>query len=372
MILKRKILLILLMMGLMLTANAATSYHTQRLKQIGEAIALRLPDTLEADCCLENLGSYNQRPLKVLTNTFGDISHIGYRLFTPQTVEAYGTQGVFLHFLERYALELDLRLGERQPTERIELDKVTCYQGNLSLLNALTPDTPFRVEFLERRMYKIQWTLGTQTLGISVPADCQLLLGANAIELEDIFRRDVERIFPIDWDALITENSAVSESISQKYQIINAESYLSNSIRSDLYLQRTAGKMRLITSPEKPVQSIKNILLTGTFEQDLPLDLKIDRYGYVSSNVAISLQQFLTYCRQTHFKLYVGIKNYTKEMVSATLFAVNLNLGCDHVLSLEFPTDILAGDIQPIKGVLYAFIPLHNVTEKFFMQNSKE
>ena len=368
----RKILFILSVVGFVFNTNAATSYHTQRLKLIAEATSLRVPNTLVSNQCLTNLGCYNKRPLKVVTNVFGDIVHIGYQLFNPQIAEAYGPQSIFLSFIERYVLELDLRLDGRQPTEQMELDKVVCFQGDMRMLSIVTPDTPFTVEYLERRMYKILWAIGSETLGLAVPADCQLLQGANAIELEEIFIRDVQRIFPIPQDALITENSQKSISSSEKHQIYSSESYLSDAIRNDLYLQRTAGKMQLVNSPKKPVQSIKNILLTGVFEQDIPLELKIDRYGYNSNNLTITLQQFISYCQQTNFQLYVGIKNHTQTMVSATLFAVNLNLGCNHVLSLEFPTKILTGELQPVKGVLYAFIPLHNVTEKFFTQDIKE
>ena len=35
-------------------------------------------------------------------------------------------------------------------------------------------------------------------------------------------------------------------------------------------------------------------------------------------------------------------------------------------MSIDFPTAIIKGENLPIKARLYAYIPLQNVTEKFF------
>ena len=100
------------------------------------------------------------------------------------------------------------------------------------------------------------------------------------------------------------------------------------------------------------------------------MNLTLDRYGYNASEMTVDLQQFLTLCRQEGFQLYVGIKNVKSGLISATLFALNNNLGRGHVLSVEFPTAILSGSKQSLKGRLYVYIPLQNVTESFFMHNN--
>ena len=52
------------------------------------------------------------------------------------------------------------------------------------------------IDFMERRAYKISWNIGKEILELTVPADCQLLLGANAIELEDNFERIILNTTP--------------------------------------------------------------------------------------------------------------------------------------------------------------------------------
>ena len=54
--------------------------------------------------------------------------------------------------------------------------------------------------------------------------------------------------------------------------------------------------------------------------------------------------------------------------MSATLFAVNTKLAYCHTLSLIVPYSVLQGN-SIMAGTLYAFTPLQNVTENFFMNN---
>lgn len=83
----------------------------------------------------------------------------------------------------------------------------------------------------------------------------------------------------------------------------------------------------------------------------------------------VTLQQFVNLCYAEDCKLYVGIKNYDKENVSATVFALNNKLAYNHVLSVNFPLVILDGGDGKVEATVYAYIPLQNVTEKFFIQD---
>ena len=203
-----------------------------------------------------------------------------------------------------------------------------------------------------------------------VPADCQLILGANAVELETIFERDLKRVVPSAFDCNWAEEDV---SLSDDgLSVANPGSYLSDEIKSDLYLQKKEGKWALITDVEHSIESIKNILLTGCFMRDIAMALTMDRYGYRKTLLSITLQQFVEYCRLDGCVLYVGIKTHTADNVTATIFALNNELGYNHVLAVNFPTGILSGRQNSITGTSYVYIPLQNVTEDFFMQKMKE
>lgn len=43
-----------------------------------------------------------------------------------------------------------------------------------------------------------------------------------------------------------------------------------------------------------------------------------------------------------------------------------------HTISLEFPFGILRGAQEKIKGRIYVYTPLQNITEKFFINDIKQ
>lgn len=350
-------------------ASAKPSFYTERLEVIARTVGVDVPDSLGKQVVMEDFDTYNGRPLKLKVNQWGDVSHIGYKLFD-ETEGSYDSMIPFFNFIERYFLELDLQIDGRTPEERIHLDKVRCVSGNIAMCHKVTAQTTFSVRHIGRREYEIRWVLEKDTLGLVVPADCQLIIGANAIELEHIFERDVSRIVPVplvyDWN---NEKLASSE---KEELVLNAGNYLSDEIRSDLYLQQKKEKLELLLDVRKPVESIKNILLTGCFVRDIPLALTINRYGYKKTELSITLQQFVEYCRMEGCSMYVGIKTHTEERITATVFALNDELGYNHVLAVAFPIGILSGKQSAVLGTSYVYIPLQNVTENFFMQEIKD
>lgn len=349
--------------------SAKTSFYTERLKTIASIAGIHVPDSLGYNLTIDSLCVYKGRAVKLKTNGLGDVSHIGYRLFGKGIIDKNDPMMPFYNFIERYFLELDMELDKRKPGERLFLDKVECPSGNIALRHQVTEQTGFSIRHVGRREYTIRWILDKDTLELVVPADCQLILGADAIELEKIFERDLKRIVPTafvcDWS---DEEVAVSEG---GYGIVHAGSYLSDEIRSDLYCREQGDSLVLVTDVEKPVESIRNVLLTGCFMRDISMALTINRYGYQKSRIGITLQQFVEYCRMEGCVSYVGIKTHTENKVIATVFALNNELGYNHVLSVEFPIGILEGRPISLTGTTYVYIPLQNVTEKFFMHKTK-
>ncbi|MDE5947296.1 MAG: hypothetical protein K2G86_00680 [Prevotella sp.] len=383
----RRIAITLLMVAVCAQmAPAATRYHTQRLADMARAAGLSLPGEAAAGMCDDSTYTFRGRPLRVRTNSFGDISHIGYRLFSPQLMEAYGASPVF-NFIERYLLELDLSLDGRTPAARMDIDRIVTTAGDISMLHTMAADAAFSIETITRRMYRLKWAAGARTLSITIPADCQLLAGANAIELEEIFERDLQRIIPMDGDEFIGGWDKAKVARSEGLLIVDGGTFMSEMIRGDVYLTEHGGHRRLVADASKPRQSVANIMLTGCYGRTIPLDLTIDRYGYKSSKVAVTVQQFVSYCLAEGCKLYFGVKTNDGERITGTLFALNDNMACNHVLRIDCPTAILkesgdtaakAGDdtrkatATAAKATAYVYIPLQNVTEKFFQSDQND
>lgn len=372
---------------------ANPSFYTQRLQSIVQLTGIQISDTLKPEKEYTGMWTFKQRPLRVRTNTFGDISHIGYCLFDKQVYESYAHKAV-LDFAERYALELTLDIDKDLRKKLQIIDKVTCVEGTLSMLAKVSPSTPVTIDQRERRMFRIKWKLDSKTqLTLSFPADYQLITGANAIELEKIFERDLQRVIPmrqddmfVDWEESTVEplsqyktelqnsgsKNALTSLTSKGLFVANKGNYLNDEIRSDIILKQKDGKLTLYLNPGDPQISIKNLLLTGISHSVVPMNLTIDCYGYKKKKIMkVSLQQFIGMCNIEGCKKYVGIKSQTDNEITAVLVALNSAMAYNHILSVKVPLRVLQEENVPISGTLYTYIPLQNITESFFTQDLK-
>ncbi len=339
----------------------AGGFHTRRLQQMATTLGLTpsaVPDNMQA---------YG-KTVRIKTNALGDISHIGYKLFADEAVRTGGNTPVF-DFIERYLLELDMKMDGREPLVRMDIDHVTMSEGTLQLLHRIDSLTSFSIDEVKRRMYRIKWTVKGQTVSLTFPADCQLLKGANAVELEEIMLRDLQRTRPLASNELIPEWEHAKGTRAKNMTVIDNGKFLSDMIRGDIYLSEINGKRELYCSRKNVPVSISNIMLTGQFRDRIHLYLKLDKYGYKQDEINISLQQFIDYCKNEGCKLYFGIKTANNTHITGTLFAYNEKLAFCHVLSVDVPTGIISGEKTGITGTAYAYIPLQNVTEKFFTQS---
>lgn len=310
------------------------------------------------------------KTLRLRTNSHGDISHIGYRIFNDEIVAAYPDNRVF-DFVERYALELRLKTDSRVKTaqERLALDEVSITQGCLEMLYNVTEETPLIVDYVPRRMYNFTWTIdGDKKLSMMFKADCHLITGTNAIELEQRFLHDVVRCSRVTVDEAMQQWTNARITTSEDKRIMDTGTYLSEAINDKLYQYMHDDRWSLVRSSESAVRSICNIMLTGGCEMatDLPLQLVVDKYGYKTDTLHITLGQLGKYLVDDHCHIYVGVKEADAENLHGTLFVVNEAMGYNHVIPFVCPFTIADGGVETIKARIYTYVPIQNVTEKFF------
>lgn len=356
------------------TAQAVPTYRTARLATIARATGIALPDTLPAYMSDDTTWTYRGHALHVATNAFGDVSSIGYALFSREVRQCESVEhNVLFDFIERYALELDLPMPGGDAAMRMMRDNVVCNQGRISMLSRVSvPLTPMSLDEQTLRHTRISWTVGGQPLTLTVPADYQLLAGADGKELEEIFERDVKRVVPIDADAALDDWSAARIYRSDSLMIAELGEYLNPAIRGDVYLTERDGQRELLFDSRSPQRSVVNILLTGQYARPVPLRLTIDKYGYTQSVLDVSVQQLIALCKLQHCQLFVGIKTHTAERITATIFAVNKKLAYNHVISVDFPLDALRNEEAQVRATIYAYVPLHNVSEALYKRIMKQ
>ena len=339
---------------------SAATFKTRRLQQIALAVGV---ESMRIGKSCDTLLAYRGRNLRIKSDITGNVSHIGYALFSEMDAERLKSSAM-RDFVERYALELELSLDGRSAEERMDIDKVHISRGTWQMLRRIPTGRLADVEEINRRMYRITWKIGDKELRVTIPADCQLILGADALELESIVERDVKNM-PADYMFNIQYDDA-NVSAAEGVKIVERGHYLNELIRADLYFVDKDGDVQLYCDKRNPSRSISNIMLTGQFAKSIPMKLTINKYGYKSSKLNTTLQQFIAYCVEEGCTLYFGIKTSGDDHITGTLFARNDALGFNHVMSVVFPTSIIDGGNAIVESTLYAYIPLHNVTEKFF------
>lgn len=192
------------------------------------------------------------------------------------------------------------------------------------------------------------------------------------IEMDSLLVRDLPKYHSLDNQTILKgwENAKVST--SQDARILDNGNYLSNLISSKLYFRTVNGKEELVCSKGSVAKSINNIMLTGIFRNAISLRLAVDKYGYQTDSLLVTLQQFVSFCRAEGAKIYMGIKTVSQKELSGTLFILNEPLAYNHVLSFRFPICLLQGKDDVVDAKLYPYIPLQNIVEKYFTDNIKD
>ncbi len=358
-----------IIMNLVMVAcmHAATPFHTPRIEKIARALNLQLSESIAPNTCKDSIAFFNGKEIHLRTNGFCDIEHVGYNMFPQALRDAHNNHPVF-DFLERYLLELDLQLFDQPMAVRMDVDQVTVVEGKIKMLRQLSPSTDiqFHLDAMPRKMYRVSCEFDNKKVVVTIPSTNELLMGANMLELKDIFKRDVQRMLSISDDAIFYDWNKFKVSKGDGVLIIDGGMYMSKMIRGDIYLTDRNRKRELICNKKQPSQSIRNIMLTGIFDRSIPLKMEIDRYDINNDSIEITLQQFIAYCKAEGCQLYFGIKTMSEEQLTGTLFAYNERYAYDHMLSVTVPLSILDGGTEPIRGKAYTYIPLHMVPDRFF------
>lgn len=356
--------------GLMLLAAqwcAAASFHLPRLKKMATAVGMQVSDSiLEPNIEVDSIAFFKGKALYLRTNGLGDVSQIGYRLF-PQPVKDQFKGIPIFDFLERYLLELDLRLDGKDAALRMDIDQVVVTKGSLQMLHQLTDRSALTasVDEITRKMYRLNLLAAGKELSIVIPADNQLLFGGNLAELEQSFIAGVKRMLTIEPEGLIQNWDAALATGRQDNLVIDGGYYRIEEIRGDIYLTERRGHRQLLMDRKSPAHSVSNMMLTGVAPRNVGLQVGFHVYGNKIDQLQVSLQQFVDYCKNEGCKLYFGIKTLRDTVITGTLFAYNEKYAYTHLLSATIPLDILKGDEIPITGNAYVYIPLHDITEKY-------
>lgn len=308
--------------------------------------------------------SYSGHLLHVRVNQWNEIDHIGYRLFSTE-VRTRNPLPIY-DFLERYFLELDLS-EDIDKSVRLAIDKVQLSNRDLNVIHQFDGSETLKIDMLNLKKYQVSWSKdGQEIQTITFDMDYQLLSGCNIVEAEEKLLKELQRHQP---DSLNQASATFPEadSTNHLYWQKDQGTYILDEIRHTLYYERDeTQKWKLVCDTLHPLWSTFNLMLSKEMSHNCYLETVVDLYGYNEKEILVSLKKWIDFCISQGCKSYLGIKTHTDETITGTVFIVNEKMGYNHMLSIELNKDIIATRKGNIKSRLYAYIPLHNVSDDYF------
>ena len=364
------IIMLLLLTGLV--PVGAVNYATKRLKSIAHCLNLPMIDTLKAGDVSLGYTLNGRYKLTVRANRYGEISHIGLYLFPREVRE--GALSPIYDFLERNLLERNLPSLDGELRHQQQGEHVYFGVGSAHTPFSFNGTENFSEERVDLKRYRVTWTQGNrEVLKISFDMDYELLSGCNSIELEQLFIRRLQH-FKSQQDSVSAFDIRQFPQNTTSY-VAKGDSFLIAEMRNDLYFEHNDSTgWQLSDHAESISKTLSNMMLSPEFHRQPELQLIVDKYGYAADTVSVSYRNLLQMCMEDGCTPYFGIKERKDDgSYTGTLLLVNRKGSYVHMLSTAVPAATLTDTGNgKIIGRLYVYIPMHNVSDRYFQQTKKK
>ena len=341
---------------LSLCAKSSVRYRTEELKRLSEALQVQADSIQEG----ANIIYVGNRLVRIQKND-GMVSFMGYVLF-PDEMKVMAHTPI-LNFLERYFLQLDYPQIDRPQNKMLREDRVKFEVGSPAMVATLQKDCAFSYSY-EHNRYVATWSReGQPILSVSFPANHELISGENKIESEQFVETDIRvsqlsPLKPVNKDLL-------TSTLQKNYFIKPGNTYLNKLLTSDLYYQQNDSAFSLIINELHPLESAANMMLSPDNQSSFNLKVKQVMYGYKKKFFDVPLRNWIAYCLNNGCELYFGVESFEKEMIRASVFAVNIAENYNHILFVNIPLKVIGQGSGDIEAQLETYIPMHNVANLF-------
>lgn len=347
---------------------AAGSFATQRLDRLAGYLSLQQLDGLPQG--ITGTYAYRQHPLVVRKNQWGEVEHIGLLLFAQAMRQA--NPSPIYDFLERYLLARMVTPASSEDGTKMQWDDVHFVVGTPQTALAIDTLTAFAEERVDLRVYRVTWsaTDGRPLLTVSFKMDYQLLTGCDAVELEHNFIRSLRRYQPTAAKPVASGPTAAVPppsalpSTGTEHTLVGSY-FISPMVRNDLYFTRDKEQQpwTLVSGKARATKTIANWMLSAEADNELPMDLAVDKYGYLVDSLKTTYRAWQQLCMGEGCQPFYGLKGKQGATYQGSVFMVNRRGGYMHLLSVNIPDALFAdGKAARMTARFYAYIPLYNVS----------
>lgn len=344
-----RVVLVLLLAFIPLTREH--SYSTRLLAELGGKVIPELQGDVYKGCAV------------AMREDDGVVDHIGIRLFDDELKQ--DQYGYIYEFPERYLLEILAEKDSEALEVKMTHDSVKLVTGNLdSISDIQKKGEAFSVTVTSDFKYRYSWSdaSGSEIFAMTAPAQCELMLGRNKIELEERFRLMASRsVFPEGFYPL----SPVAEPLrlNRDVYVDKRGEYMTELMRGDVYYKKDGKEYKLLSDSRHPYETLCNMLIVpdAFADRDYVAEVTLNGYGFEKRNFRCPLRRLMNICLWEGCVPYVGLEEESGDKIVVTLVMVNESLGYNHTLKVEVSPEILSGRKGVVKITANVYTAVHNL-----------
>lgn len=355
-----------------LNAGAQNTYANRLLCKMAEALSVReVLDTLP-DGEYKELFQHNHFPLSVRI-VDGMVRHIGYEVFDGRYRRAIPSP--VYDFLERYSLQVELRLKPFSASEQMVRDQVRVSSGKLSSLPIYRNDSTLTLQTtnVDERFYVVCWLRkGKEVCKVEFPANYELLLGSEKSELVDNFSQAIATpsvpyaYEPPDTNRLVKEDPDLADYYVYEggYNVIEQMSV------RQYFVAEGEGQNRRFSplfSIDYPVESVRNLIGMTCIDNEFVADVKYRKRWNVKDSIQLPFSQLMAFFQKEKCKAYTGVMSYnpTRQQLVMYVQMRNHEYAYEHQMRMTFDLATL----KERKGVVKVringlYVPTYNIRSR--------
>lgn len=319
-----------------LSAFAQKQYASTELQEIGQLLNKQILPHVE----------YVDSETKVIT-------HLGLPLFRKEVEYPYN---YIFRFIERFTLYAQLL----PPAECKLLLSDNKVKMNITQVAAVDSTMDFTIESDETTFY-VSW----QNCKMTFPKNFQLITGVNKKESDLLFYRKLMDFYQSHQEYVDKRIPIAIPSDSTSYIVEKGFCYIIHEVNSNRYYLNIGDDKRIPIYGEKYASESVVNLFQQLVNSNIDIHISQNLYNYKRENYTLPLSVFTKYCSAEGCRTYVGIEEENNEIVKAVVVYCNDFFAYNHLLYVEVDRKVLREQKGEIKGVLYTYIPTHNLKSLF-------
>ncbi len=165
-------------------------------------------------------------------------------------------------------------------------------------------------------------------------------------------------------EGVVPDTALMSKAEGKSYYVHPGETYIIDGISSATYYNYRDGQFQPLCDKRFPKETIANrLLLLNSELPDGEMRLKFQKYRYETDSVNIRFKQFMRFCGNENYKMYIGIEKSDNEELKVDVFLYNGVSQWLHIFNLSCPTDKVTEEGLSMAGDAWLFIPTSNLRE---------